>query len=39
MPNFTKILPVGAKLSYADGQTHRHDEAKSRFFAVFFERA
>jgi hypothetical protein len=26
-----KILPVGAKLFQADGQTDRHDEGNSRF--------
>jgi len=27
--NFTKILPVGAELFHADGQTDRHDAANS----------
>ena len=26
-----KIRPEGADVFYADGQTHRHDEANSRF--------
>ena len=26
-----KILPVGAEMFHADGQTDRHDEANSRF--------
>ena len=33
-----KILPVGAELFRADGQTYRHDEANSRF-SQFCERA
>jgi len=32
--NFMKIRPVGAELLHADGQTDRHGEANSRFFAV-----
>jgi hypothetical protein len=29
--NFIKIHPVGTKVFHADGRTHRHDKAKSRF--------
>jgi len=31
IPNFMKMRPVGAELLHVDGQTDRHDEAKSRF--------
>jgi len=33
-----KIRPVRAQLFHADGQTHSHDEANSRF-SQFCERA
>jgi len=33
-----KILPVGAKLFHADGQTDRHVEGNNRF-SEFYERA
>jgi len=29
--NVIKILPTGAELFYADGQTDRHDDVNSRF--------
>jgi len=29
--NFMKTRPVAAELFLADGQAHRHNEAKSRF--------
>jgi hypothetical protein len=32
--NFMKIRPVGAEFFHANGQTDRHDEANSRFFAI-----
>jgi hypothetical protein len=39
MSNCTKIRPVGADLFHVDirtdGETDRHDEACSRFFAIF----
>ena len=31
MPNFMKILPLGAELFHADRRTDRHKEANSRF--------
>jgi hypothetical protein len=36
---FRENLPVGAELFRADGRTDRHDEANSRFFLQFCERA
>ena len=36
--NFMKIRPVGAKLFHADGQTDRHDEVDSVFFAIIRKR-
>jgi len=30
-----KIRPAGAELFHADGRTDRHDEADSRYFAIF----
>jgi hypothetical protein len=41
--NFMKIRPLGVELIHEDvrihgrkdGQTHRHDEANSRFFCYF----
>jgi len=30
-----KIRPVEAKLLHGDGQTDRHEEANSRFFAIW----
>jgi len=32
--NFTKIRPMGSELFHAGGQTDRHDEANSRFYAI-----
>ena len=32
--NLIKIRPLGAELFHADGQTDRHDEAKSRFSKI-----
>ena len=34
IPNFMKIRPVGVELSHEDGQTERHYDANSRFFAI-----
>jgi len=36
--SFLKICPVGAEFLYADGQTHRHDVANSRF-SQFYKHA
>jgi len=35
--NVIKFHPVGDELFHVDGQTNRHDEAKSRF-SQFYER-
>ena len=40
MSNLIKIFPVGASRSMrTNGQTDKHDEANSRFFAVVGETA
>ena len=33
--NFIKILPVGAELFHADGQTDTRDKANSRFSQIY----